>query len=130
MRLLIAFSERLKQQRHGKILVISSVATLRPRKNNYLYGASKIGLDFFSRGLMQELRPFNVQLSILRPGFVRTKMTKGLQVAQFAIGADHAGLSGVKGLNRARRIIYTPGILRFVMLAVRLIPNKILNKLE
>jgi decaprenylphospho-beta-D-erythro-pentofuranosid-2-ulose 2-reductase len=130
VRLLRGFSERLMQQRHGKILVVSSVATLRPRKNNYLYGASKVGLDFFSRGLMQELKPYNVQLTILRPGFVFTKMTKGLRPAPFAIDVNQAGLKGSNGLTRGRKIVYAPGILRFVLVVIRLLPNKILNKIE
>lgn len=129
-RLLRGFSERLKQQRHGKILVVSSVATLRPRKNNYLYGASKVGLDFFSRGLMQELKPYNVQLTLLRPGFVFTKMTKGLQPAPFAIDVNQAGLRGANGLILGRKIVYAPGILRFALVIIKLLPNKVLNKIE
>lgn len=105
IRLLLAFSERLKQQRHGKILVISSVSTLIPRKHNYLYGSSKVALDFFSQGLMRDLQPYNVKLTILRPGFVFTKMTAGLRVPPFAAHPQQVGLIGARGLRREKKIV-------------------------
>ena len=44
-----AFAAVLRAQGHGRIVVLSSVAGVRVRRANYVYGASKAGLDAFAR---------------------------------------------------------------------------------
>src|SRR4051794_22233520 len=64
-------------QGHGTIVVLSSVAGVRPRRSNYVYGASKAGLDAFAHGLADAARDRSVAVIVVRPGFVRSKMTTG-----------------------------------------------------
>ena len=130
IRLLNSFGEHLKKQRHGHMLVISSVAALRPRLSNYFYGSSKAAIDFFARGLREDLKQFGVVVSVLRPGFVRTKMTTGMTEAPFAANASDVGRIAARGLFAGRSVIYAPGILRYVMFVLRLLPSAILNKME
>ena len=63
------------------IVVLSSVAGVRPRKSNYVYGSSKAGLDSFARGLGDAIAGTGVDVLVVRPGFVRSKMTTGLEPA-------------------------------------------------
>ena len=70
-------AEPLKRQGHGRIIVLSSVAGYRVRRSNYVYGSAKAGLDGFALGLSEGLRGSGVAIHIVRPGFVRTKMTVG-----------------------------------------------------
>ena len=130
IRLLCSFAKRMKLQAHGRMLIISSVAAMRPRVSNYTYGASKAAIDFFARGLRNDLRHFGVGVSILRPGFVHTKMTAGLKVAPFALNAVDVGRLGVRGMFSDKELIYAPGILRYVMFVLRLWPSSILKRLE
>jgi len=130
IRLLSAIAQRMKAQRHGRMLVISSVAAMRPRLSNYFYGSSKAALDFFARGLREELKKFGVSVSILRPGFVRTKMTAGAEAAPFASDVATVGRLGSQGLFADKAVIYAPGILKYVMSILCKLPNSILNKLE
>ena len=81
---LIPIVERLRSQGHGAIVVLSSVAAERPRRANFVYGASKAGLDAFAQGLGDSLVGSGVDVLVVRPGFVRTKMTAGLAEAPFA----------------------------------------------
>jgi decaprenylphospho-beta-D-erythro-pentofuranosid-2-ulose 2-reductase len=106
------------------------VASLRPRKSNYIYGAAKSGFDFFARGLQLDLVGTGVNICIARPGFVHSNMTKGMTPAPFAISAAKAGEICARGIQESKKVFYVPGILRFVMIIVRLLPYKILNKLN
>ena len=53
---LAAAADHLCAQGHGTIVVLSSVAGVRPRRSNYVYGASKAGLDAFAHGLADATR--------------------------------------------------------------------------
>ena len=66
---------RMRAQRHGTIVVLSSIAAIRPRKANYVYGSAKAGLDAFARGLTDALAGTGVRVLLVRPGFVIGRMT-------------------------------------------------------
>ena len=55
----------------------------RARRSNFVYGASKAGLDAFAQGLGDELAADGVQVMVVRPGMVRTKMTDGMEEVPF-----------------------------------------------
>ncbi len=81
---LAVVADRLAEQGDGTIVVLSSVAGVRPRRSNYVYGSSKSGLDAYARGLGDALWGTGVQVLVVRPGFVRSRMTEGLEPAPFA----------------------------------------------
>src|SRR5262245_27053323 len=74
--LLHAF-QRLREQGHGTLVVLSSVAGERVRRFNFVYGSSKAGLDGFAQGLGDALVGTGVDVLVVRPGFVHTSMTEG-----------------------------------------------------
>jgi decaprenylphospho-beta-D-erythro-pentofuranosid-2-ulose 2-reductase len=123
-------SNVLKKQGHGSILVISSVAGLQPRQSNYIYGACKAGLDFYARGLATELQEYGISISILRPGFVKSRMTLGLKPAPFALDTKQVAQIAIAGLTKKKRIIYAPGILKYVFMVVKILPQRIISRLE
>ena len=51
----LVVADRLKQQGHGAIVLMSTVAGVRARKDNFVYGSSKAGLDAFGQGLGDSL---------------------------------------------------------------------------
>ena len=69
---MVAFAAVLRAQGHGRIVVLSSVAGVRVRRSNFVYGASKAGLDAFATGLAEALRGTGASLMIVRPGWVAT----------------------------------------------------------
>jgi len=113
----------LRRQGHGRVVVLSSVAGYRVRRSNYLYGSAKAGLDGFALGLSEALRGTGVSLHVVRPGFVRTKMTAGRPAAPFAVGADRVASDIVRGLERGHTVIWSPGVLRWVFSGLRLLPQ-------
>ena len=122
--------EIFRNQKHGKILVITSVAGIRPRISNFVYGSAKSGLDFLVRGSQNESKKNNFTVSVLRPGFVESKMTQGLKPPAFSVKPDRVAEDAVKGLLRQKKIIYSPAILNYIFTLLRFSPDFIFNKLK
>ncbi|HXQ62761.1 MAG TPA: SDR family NAD(P)-dependent oxidoreductase [Acidimicrobiales bacterium] len=126
----IAFAaERLRAQGSGRIVVFSSVAAVRARPATVLYGSAKAALDRFASGLAQSLRGSGVVVQIVRPGFVHTKMTRGLRPAPFAVGPEDVAAAVMRGIERDQAIIWVPGFLRWLYLVLRHLPRQLWARL-
>jgi decaprenylphospho-beta-D-erythro-pentofuranosid-2-ulose 2-reductase len=112
----------------GRILVISSVAAIRVRRNAYLYGSAKAGLDRLAEAMAESLVGSGATLQILRPGFVRTKMTAGLDEQPFAVSAEDVAEATMRGLRSGSRIITAPKVLRPLFGVLRTLPGPLWRK--
>src|SRR6185312_15659805 len=92
----VACADALVEQGHGTLVAFSSVAGERARRSNFVYGASKAGMDAFFQGLRDALEPAGVGVVIMRPGFVHTRMTAGMKAAPLATDAATVARSTVK----------------------------------
>ena len=120
---------QLRVQGQGRIVVLSSVAGFRVRRANFVYGSAKAGMDAFAMGLGEALRGSGVAVHVIRPGFVRTKMTAGLPAAPFAVGPDQVAADILRGLHRGAAVIWSPPFLRWVFSALRLLPQPLWRRL-
>ena len=127
--ILIAAAQRLRDQGQGTLVVMSSVAGERPRLANFVYGSAKAGLDALARGLTASLAGSGVNVVIVRPGFVTTRMTAHLKPAPFAATPDRVAEAVAAALARGSRTIWVPGILRWVMLVLRHLPETVFRRL-
>jgi decaprenylphospho-beta-D-erythro-pentofuranosid-2-ulose 2-reductase len=127
--LLIRSARLLRAQGSGTIVVLSSVAGERVRASNVVYGAAKAGLDALAQGLADALHGDGVRVLVVRPGFVRTKMTRGLAAAPFATEPTQVAAVVVRGLERGQSVVWAPPALRWLMLAVRMLPRSIFRAL-
>ncbi len=125
----VLVGERLRAQGHGAIVAMSSVAGERPRKSNFVYGSTKAGLDAFYTGLGDALAADGIQVMVVRPGFVRTKMTEGLAAAPLSQTAEQVADVIVAGLRAGRRMVWAPPALRWVMSALRHLPHPVFQRL-
>lgn len=125
----LAAATELERQGHGALVVLSSVAGLRARRSNYVYGSTKAGLDALASGLADRLSGSGAHVLIVRPGFVRTSMTEGLPEAPLAVDADQVADAVVAALAKHRRVVYVPGAMRAVMLALRAVPGPVFRRL-
>jgi decaprenylphospho-beta-D-erythro-pentofuranosid-2-ulose 2-reductase len=119
----LASAAAIRRQGHGTLVVLSSVAGIRARRSNFVYGSSKAGLDAFAQGLGDALADTGGRVVVVRPGFVRTRMTEGLPAQPFATDAEAVADAIVTGLQRNREIIYAPAILQGVFGVMRLLPR-------
>ena len=69
-----------EERGYGSIIGISSVAGDRGRASNYIYGSAKAGFSAFLSGLRNRLHKSKIKVLTIRPGFVRTKMTRDLNL--------------------------------------------------
>lgn len=122
-------AQALRRQGHGSLVVMSSVAGERARRSNFLYGSSKAGLDTFAQGLGDSLHGSGVHVMVVRPGFVRTKMTAGMKEAPLSTTPEAVASAVVLGLRRRAGTIWVPGTLRVVMSALRHLPRPLFRRL-
>jgi decaprenylphospho-beta-D-erythro-pentofuranosid-2-ulose 2-reductase len=119
----------LQAQGHGSLVVLSSVAGERARRSNFIYGSSKAGLDAFAQGLGDALHGTGVHVMVVRPGFVRSKMTAGLEQAPLATTPEAVATAIELGLRRRSETVWVPGALRLVMSALRHLPRSVFRRL-
>jgi decaprenylphospho-beta-D-erythro-pentofuranosid-2-ulose 2-reductase len=119
----------LRKQGHGTIVVVSSVAAQRPRASNYVYGASKAGLDAFARGLQLTAARDGIRVVVVRPGFVRSAMTAHLRPAPFSVDAESAGAEIAAALEGRADIVWIPRILRPVMWLLERAPRSLMQRM-
>lgn len=118
----------LKKQGHGSLVVLSSVAGERARKANYIYGSTKAGLDAFAQGLGDSLHGSGVHVMVVRPGFVETKMTAGMEKAPLSTTPDAVADAIIAGLRRGAEIVWVPATLRYVLSGLRHLPRPVFRK--
>jgi decaprenylphospho-beta-D-erythro-pentofuranosid-2-ulose 2-reductase len=125
----LAVARLLRRQGHGTLVVLSSVAGERVRKANFIYGSSKAGLDGFAQGLGDSLAGSGASVLIVRPGFVHSKMTAGMDAAPLATTPQKVAEATVAALASGRQIVWVPGALRLVMAVFRHLPRAVFRRL-
>lgn len=132
----VLFAETIIQSmiknNHGKLGVISSVASDRGRSSNYIYGASKSLIDTYAQGLQHRLALHKsaVTVTLIKPGPTATPMTKDLNIKGNLADPKHVAKSIVKAINNNRKLIYTPSKWFLIMLIIRNLPSVIFNKMD
>jgi decaprenylphospho-beta-D-erythro-pentofuranosid-2-ulose 2-reductase len=125
----VLLANRLKDQAHGTIVALSSVAGERVRRSNFVYGSTKAGFDGFFLGLGEALRGTGVRVLVVRPGFVKSKMTEGLDNAPLAATPEEVADATVAAVAAKRELIWVPVPMRFVMSGLRHVPRPLFRKL-
>ena len=115
----------------GFIIAISSVAGLRGRKSNYIYGASKGGLLVYMEGLRHRLSGLNINVITVLPGFVRTKMTAAMTLPQLLlVNPDKVATDVYRAFKKEKSVVYTPWIWRWIMTVIRLMPRCVFHRTD
>lgn len=125
----LALSQQMRRQGHGHIVVLSSVAGERARASNFVYGSSKAGLDAFAQGLGDSLQGSGVGVTVVRPGFVHSRMTRGMKSAPFATTPRVVGELAAAGIRSGKHTVWAPGVLRYVFSVLRHVPRPIFRRL-
>ncbi len=129
--LLTELANRFEQQHFGTIAVITSVAGDRGRPSNYLYGAAKAAVTTFCEGLRARLYKSGVHLVDIKPGFVDTPMTQGLNLPALLLATPETVAAYIdKAINKKKDVIYAPWFWFWIMLIIKNLPNFIFKKLN
>jgi decaprenylphospho-beta-D-erythro-pentofuranosid-2-ulose 2-reductase len=128
---LVMESARALQERGGgTLLVLSSLAAERPRRANAVYSASKAALDGLGQGLGDALRDSGVRVVVVRPGFVHTRMTRGLPAPPLTSTPEEVARATVRGLQRGAHTVWAPRSVRAAGMLMRLIPRPLFRRLS
>lgn len=130
--ILSEIANAMEKRGSGTIVGISSVAGDRGRASNYYYGAAKAGLTAYLSGLRNRLNKKGITVITINPGFVKTKMTHDLKLPPLITAKpDQVGRAIYKAVRKKRgTVIYTLGVWRYIMLVIKLIPERIFQKLS
>lgn len=121
--LLTHLAAAMRTAGRGSLVVFSSVAGIRVRRANYVYGSAKAGLDGFASGLADALHGTGVRLLIARPGFVIGRMTEGMTPAPLSVTPERVAAATARALVNGKRVVWIPWALRPMFVALRLLPR-------
>ncbi|RAV16320.1 oxidoreductase [Mycolicibacterium sp. GF69] len=127
--LLTVLASTMRAAGSGAIVAFSSVAGVRVRRANYVYGSAKAGLDGFCSGLADALHGSGVRLLVVRPGFVVGRMTEGMTPAPLSSTPAQVADAAVRALRRGRRAVWVPAPLALLAFAFRVTPRFVWRRL-
>lgn len=128
--LLTIIGNDFQARQNGTIAVISSVAGERGRKSNYIYGSAKGALSLFLGGLRNRLASHGVTVITVKPGYVDTPMTAHLKKGLLWTTPETVATGIVKAIEHKTPIVYLPWFWRYIMLIIKVIPEKIFQNLS
>lgn len=127
--LLTHLSSTMRDAARGSIVVFSSIAGVRVRRANYVYGSAKAGLDGFASGLADALHGSGVRLLVVRPGFVIGRMTEGMSPAPMSSTPRQVAVATAKALRQGRRSVWIPRQLGLLVFGMRLAPQAVWRRM-
>jgi short-subunit dehydrogenase len=127
--LLERVASSLEHEQRGWICAVTSVAGDRGRPSNYVYGASKAGLQALLSGLRARLARSDVRVVDVRPGFVDTPLTWGRAGVFLVAPPERVARDALRAIDRGHRVVYTPSFWRAIMTAIRWLPDAIFERL-
>jgi len=128
--LLTLLSDRFQKAGTGTLLVISSVAGERGRRSNYVYGSAKGTVSLFTQGLRSQLHPLGIRVITVKPGLVDTPMTEQFPKGVIWARPERIAAGILRTLRGSRDVVYLPWFWRWIMLGVRLVPERIFKRLD
>ena len=121
---------RLLSAGGGTLCVFSSVAGERGRKPVVIYGASKAGLSSYLEGLDHKFRAEGLRVVTVKPGFVKTSMTEGLDPPPFAGEPEQVADIVLGAIDRGDPVVYAPGAWKLVMAVIRRLPRAVMRRVK
>jgi short-subunit dehydrogenase len=128
--LLLRLAAQFEARRQGTIAVITSVAGVRGRASNYVYGSAKSLVSTFLSGLRQRLHRAGVAAIDIRPGFVDTPMTQNFTKGPLWAKPARVAKGIVNAVERRRAVVYVPWFWRWIMLVIRHLPESIFVRIR
>jgi len=118
------FAALFEERGSGFIAGLSSVAGDRGRQANYIYGAAKAGFTVYLQGLRNRLHKRGVQVTTIKPGFMDTKMTYGMNLPKpLTATPEQAGRAIYHAITKKKDEAYVLFLWRYIMLIIKSIPE-------
>lgn len=124
-----AAAQYLSTKKDGCIVIISSVAGDRGRQSNFAYGSAKAALSAFASGLRNYFCKKGVHVMTVKPGFIDTPMTWGMESPLIA-SREYVADKIVDAMHKRKNVVYVPFFWRYIMLVIIHIPERIFKRLS
>lgn len=125
----VALGHAMTRQGSGTIIALSSVAGVRVRRSNFVYGASKAAMDAFYLNLGVALSGSGVRVLVVRPGAVATGMIAGNEPVAFTVEADEVARATVRALASGKDTVHVPALFGPGMALAGLVPRALWRRL-
>ena len=117
-----------KKNKEGMIVGVSSLADSRGFPLSSYYSASKAGASHYLESLRVELKPANLKVITIKPGFVKTPMTdKNEFYMPFLMDAEKAADIIINGIKKEKTIIQFPVPIVLGSKFLKIMPNKLFD---
>jgi decaprenylphospho-beta-D-erythro-pentofuranosid-2-ulose 2-reductase len=126
----VSVMSRFKSQGFGYLVIISSAAASRPRKDIFTYGSAKSAIDHWAEGYSYTLNSPAVKIIIVRPGMVRTKMSSGLKEIPFTVNTIDVANQILLNITKKNSIIWVPSKLKYVIFLIKHLPRFIYIRIK
>jgi len=123
-------ARRMSERGAGVIVVLSSIAAVRPRRANFVYGAGKAAVDALARGLADSVYGTGVRIVLVRPGFVIGRMTAGMKPAVMAVTPADVGRAVAAAVRGNTDVVWVPGRLRLLAALMRVVPRPVWRRMR
>ena len=120
----------LLEEGGGTLCVFSSVAGERGRKPVIIYGAAKAGLSQYLEGLDHKHRSDGLHVVTVKPGFVKTSMTAGLEPPPFAGEPEQVAERVLAAMQRGAPVVYAPAPWQLIMAVIRALPRAVMRRIN
>ena len=126
MHTFLPFMKTFKKRKSGQLVGIASVAGIRGLPGSGAYSASKAALMNYLESMRIEMLPFNIQVTTIAPGYIKTPMTHSNPYAMpFILEADKAVSLFIKAIDRKEKFIIIPWQMNIVAKLMRLLPASV-----
>lgn len=113
------------------IIGISSAAGERGRQSNYIYGSAKAGLTALLSGMRQRLHCKNILVTTVKPGYVDTKMTAGMELPRLlTLSPELVARTTWRAWRRKKSVTYVSWYWRLILSAMKMVPEFLFKRLN
>jgi short-subunit dehydrogenase len=115
--------KRFMKEKKGHLSLVASIAGYIGLPQSSVYGATKAGLINFSESIYNEAKAFNIDISVINPGFVKTNLTaKNSFPMPFLMTPEEAALEIIKGFEKGKFAIVFPKTFSYFFRTLRILP--------
>ena len=126
MHTFLPFMKAFKKRQHGQLVGIASVAGIRGLPGSGAYSASKAALINYLESMRIEMLPFNIQVTTIAPGYIKTPMTNdNTYTMPFILEVDEAVKRFMKAIDRKKKFVIIPWQMNILGTLMRLLPASI-----
>ena len=124
------FIPHMKSQKHGKIAVISSIASFRGLPHHSAYSGSKAAVRNICQGWQSALKKHSVSVTAVCPGFIKSEMTDSNNFYMpFLMDTDVAAKKIIRAVDRKKKVYIFPWQMRLLAIPIlKHAPDWIINK--